>query len=200
MPGATGIAIAFNRLVSATRNVQQSRQQNHFIDDMNEKLFKPRGLYCMIMSYQPHSKSSGEIFNINKAIETATSRDQQTGVTKTMGNMRAADGTTRGELEMPPSAELIYPDLDQEEEDEVKQGFWEGKKTLAADYFDRRAQAEFVSSTFPIPFTASAGANRKPTRTPKIPIPASRPASSRNLSPATAIPTTPPSTTASSAS
>lgn len=67
-----------------------------------------------------------------------------------LNNMRRYDHQTRGDVEIPESAPLIFPDLGQDEEAIIKQSVWKEKMALAGDYMDRRAQAKFVclSSTY----------------------------------------------------
>lgn len=97
---------------------------------MNEKLFKPRGLYAMIMAYKPGSTEEAAIVDLqtNVAVSAATGAE-------TKGWFGVSSGTTYDENCMPLSAPLTFPDLEN------------GKKkatTFLSDYSDRRAQALWV--------------------------------------------------------
>lgn len=66
-----------------------------------------------------------------------------------MSNLRVASDTTRGALQMPEAAPLIYPDLDHKLAQEGPESFKDKSKDakkFVADYIDRRAQMSFVSA------------------------------------------------------
>lgn len=97
---------------------------------MNEKLFKPRGLYAMIMAYKPGSTEEAAIVDLqtNVAVSAVTGAE-------TKGWFGVSSGTTYDEKFMPLSAPLTFPDLEN------------GKKkatSFLSDYSDRRAQALWV--------------------------------------------------------
>lgn len=74
-------------------------------------------------------------------------------------NFRGFSGTTRGEIELPKTAPLIYPDTGYTEigktksvesqngigNGEAKRSAFSQHKKVAAAYFDKRAQAKYVS-------------------------------------------------------
>jgi hypothetical protein len=104
---------------------------------MNDKLFKPRGLYALIMTYKPSSSSGDEVVDLN------------TNITKAVGarfdgqgkKFKSSSGKTKGELQLPEPAPLIFPDLDSLPENQKKDA--RKKSEFMDDYFDRRAQAQF---------------------------------------------------------
>jgi hypothetical protein len=109
---------------------------------MNDVLFKPHGLVCMIMSFKPQSKPSAEVTDISKTIDKVNL--ERTGAKKFIYSMRNEDGSTRSEAELPEAAPLIFPDLDAlsiEEKTEAIQNKKTG--TFMAEYYDRRAQATY---------------------------------------------------------
>lgn len=64
-------------------------------------------------------------------------------------NFRGFSGTTHGELEMPETAPLIYPDtgyveIGKKKNDKHGDGSF-SKRKVAAAYFDKRAQAKYAS-------------------------------------------------------
>ena len=102
---------------------------------MNERLFKPRGLYAMIMTYKPSSTAADEVIDLNQNITKAVGTRYDGHGSK----FHSSSGKTRGELQLPEAAPLIFPELDAlpDEQKNKKSGHFLG------DYFDRRAQAKF---------------------------------------------------------
>jgi len=116
---------------------------------MNEEFFKPHGLYCLIMTYNPDSSKSHEQVDITKTVATSTTKPAS-GMRQQFNNFRISSGETYGELELPEAAALIYPDLeavasDRSAEGIKKQNMLKSSQKFIADYFDRRAQAEYAA-------------------------------------------------------
>lgn len=110
----------------------------------------PRGLYCLILTYKPESSETHSSVDITKAI-TSSLDDTTTGFKKTLKNIKLSSGTTYGELEMPEAAPLIFPALDriadiEGSENSQKSNKFKDSGKFVTDYFDRRAQAKYVSS------------------------------------------------------
>jgi hypothetical protein len=110
---------------------------------MNEDFFKPRGLYCLIMTYKPESSDTHGSVNIMKSI---TSSSLFSGRTQ---KMQVSSGKTYGELALPEAAPLIFPALDSVASETSEEGVKRQnkmKKTgkFVADYMDRRAQAQYA--------------------------------------------------------
>ena len=79
-------------------------------------------------------------------------------------NMRLSSGKTYGEMEMPEAAPLIFPALDKVADDSSAEGIKKQNKMkssqkFVADYFDRRAQAQYAAEN---PGSALAVPNEKP--------------------------------------
>ena len=116
---------------------------------MNNEFFKPRGLYCLIVTYKPESTSAHESLDISKAISNYATPAE--GKMKAFGqSMRLSSGKTYGEMELPEAAPLIFPALDRVAEDNSaegvkKQNKLKSKQKFVADYFDRRAQAQYAA-------------------------------------------------------
>ncbi|KAJ9607996.1 hypothetical protein H2200_008075 [Cladophialophora chaetospira] len=131
-------AIALGAALDISSKQFMKYQTNKYLDNMNEQIFKPRGLYTAIMSFEPDSMQSGEVVDVN------------TNVVKSFGSrignhyserLRTSSGTTHGEFELPAAAPLVFPDLSELPEHQRtnrmnKSGFFD-------DYLDRRAQAKF---------------------------------------------------------
>ena len=123
-----------------------NNRTNSFLNQMNDQFFQPRGLFCMVMKYNSQEGASHETVDTSSTImKSLTTSDSRTK--EQMKRFQAASGTTRGEIEMPEAAPLIFPELDRVEEiDENGKPRGGLKKTgqVIANYFDKRAQAKFV--------------------------------------------------------
>jgi hypothetical protein len=109
---------------------------------MNEKLFKPRGLYALIMTYKPDSSSAFEVVDLSTSTAKAVAVQERGG---TGSKFSSAAGTTNGEAQMPETVPLTFPFLESAGH-EQKQTAFNQAKAFVGDYGDRRAQAKFVSS------------------------------------------------------
>ncbi|RFU28762.1 hypothetical protein B7463_g7589, partial [Scytalidium lignicola] len=150
-PIAMGVSIAVQVAVGVAMEVQSRSRTNSFLDRMNNEFFRPRGLYCLIMTYKPESSSRHEVVDISKTIITYSGTGPSESKFKsTMKNLRISSGKTYGEFEMPEAAPLIFPALDeaatksgaegQKMRDKLKSG-----QKFVADYMDRRAQASYAN-------------------------------------------------------
>ncbi|KAH9214357.1 hypothetical protein DL95DRAFT_446516 [Leptodontidium sp. 2 PMI_412] len=148
-PIAMGVSIAVQFAVGVAMEVQRLSRTNTFLDRMNEEFFKPRGLYCLIMTYKPDSTASHTRIDINQTI-TNYQTPASSSTRQTLRNLRTSSGKTYGELELPESAPLIFPSLDKVAEDSSeegakKQGKMKSTGKFVGDYFDRRARAKWAS-------------------------------------------------------
>ena len=114
----------------------------------NEQFFKPRGLYCLVMTWKPESSHRSEQVDITAKI--ASHSQPSTGFSSFQNKFTSSDGTTRGDLEFPEVAPLVFPSLDQlatqgGAEGAEKKGKMAESMGFAANYWDRRAAARYVS-------------------------------------------------------
>ena len=115
---------------------------------MNNEFFKPRGLYCLIMTYKPEASATHASVDITQVINNY-STPAASGMKDSLRNLRMSSGKTHGELEMPEAAPLIFPALDALAESTSPEGIQQQNKLkssqkFVADYFDRRAQAKYA--------------------------------------------------------
>lgn len=121
-----------------------SIRTNRALYTLNQEFFRPRGLYCLVMTYDPDSRA--RIQEVNLASTVA----QHTSLPTKRANFKVADGTTHREWQFPETAPLVFPGLDQLA-DETKGEGAEKKKKIAetynyvANYWDKRATAAYVS-------------------------------------------------------
>ena len=100
------------------------------------------------MTYKPESTSSHETVDISKTIQSKIDPSGSSWHEK-MNKLKPSSGKTYGELEMPIAAPLIYPALDAAanatSDEKQKQNALKKSQKFVADYYDRRAQATYVS-------------------------------------------------------
>ncbi|KAE9372814.1 hypothetical protein N431DRAFT_505122 [Stipitochalara longipes BDJ] len=143
MPGL--IAMAISTAISVVANVATEfhgrYKQNQFLDKINDEWFRPRGLFCLLMTWNPESDRSIESVDV-----TSTITSQITSKHK----FQASSGQSHGEMTFPAVAPLIFPALDhlnaQTDEASVKKREKLKKAgAFLADYSDRRATATFAA-------------------------------------------------------
>lgn len=131
-------AFCVHASIEAGRRLYVSHSTNKFLDSMNEKLFKPHGLYAMIMSYKPGTSKISENFDVNANVNLAVDARLSGG----RSNFRASSGKTRGGAQMPEAAPLVFPLL-RDTPDAEKANAFKRAANFTGDYTDRRAQAKF---------------------------------------------------------
>lgn len=141
------LGISFSGFPTATTNL--FARTNSFLDRMNNEFFKPHGLYCLIMTYKPEASTTHASVDITKSISSSMTPGSS-GMRQTLNNLRLSSGTTYGELELPEAAPLIFPALDTLAASTSAEGIQKKSKLKSsqkfiADYFDRRAQAEYAN-------------------------------------------------------
>lgn len=175
---AAQVVSAVVQVVAGTARELQSRHRgNTFLDKVNQELFMPRGLYAMVMCFKDQvpgeqrgilAKLSNTLgrtlftskkLDLNETIAKYSNPDPgMSNLNKQLKNIRLASGKTHGQVELPESAELVFPDLDRVAARELGMktnekrpegaGYREKFKDAGVwvqDYMDRRAQAFYVS-------------------------------------------------------
>ena len=148
----TGVVTQF--AVGAAMYLQTTQRTHSFLDVMNDKLFKPRGLYALIMKYIPQGTRP---ISVQQA-DMNTMISKENAPHKSYQNFRAVNaGRSYGAIEMPDSAPLIFPDLDEaaRTQDPAKANKLKGSMAFVTDYYDKRAQASYVRPIFSFPFPTS---------------------------------------------
>ncbi len=131
-------AFCVHTSIEGGRRLYMSKQTNNFLETMNEKLFRPHGLYAMIMTYKPSSSQASEMIDVKTHITSSVAA-------RTIGDrskFHSASGKTIGEQMMPEAAPLVFPDL-QAAGDEQKKNAFKKATAFMGDYRDQRAQARF---------------------------------------------------------
>jgi hypothetical protein len=206
-------SILIQTVSETSKQIQMRHRTNSFLDKMNDKFFRPRGLFCLMMTYKPFSSSKRVSVDTSTTIaKTLTPADSE--FKEKLKGIRTSSGVTVGEIELPESAPLIFPAIDEAAVKEANKNVLVRGSSFLTEYLDRRAQAAYVrlfllhpiiiiiitlSCLFSVlkPYPNPSFVNR-PTKTPP-PNSASIPQNhNTNLPPATPTPTTPPQTAPSS--
>lgn len=150
---AGGVPEPITQIVSAAVQVaagaaieaQRRYKANAFLDQMNEGLFKPRGLYAMVVAYKPDARKAVEMgeFDSEASVARYTAREGQGWKDK----LRGQSGKNYGELSVGESAPLVYPALEEAREGktEEQRGRWKRFERFMGEYGDKSAQATYVS-------------------------------------------------------
>ncbi|KAJ9350712.1 hypothetical protein C8Q69DRAFT_439193 [Paecilomyces variotii] len=148
-----GISAAVSIAIQVTTKIaieMQSRSRtNSFLDKVNDEFFRPRGLYCLLMTWSPESDEIHTAVNITTTVSESLKPSGSGYAQRIKRNLRSSSGKSYGNLDFPEVAPLIYPGLDylasQESEPAVEQKKKLKKgKAFVEDYMDRRAQAKFA--------------------------------------------------------
>ncbi|KEF57006.1 uncharacterized protein A1O9_07196 [Exophiala aquamarina CBS 119918] len=164
-PIAMAVTTAVQVASRTAQEVQSRYRRNTYLDQINESLFKPRGLYCLIMTFKPDNPHK-PVLNLD--VRSQESSDQgllkatstpESEIRGKLKQIRLTSGTTKGELSLPESAPLIYPAVDAaaraalEAEggagaapQEKEQNAFKSAGAFMATYLDRRAQASYTGS------------------------------------------------------
>ncbi|OAP64245.1 hypothetical protein AYL99_00217 [Fonsecaea erecta] len=166
-PITMAVSIAVQVASGTGKELQSRYRRNTYLDQINESLFKPRGLYCLIMTFKPDDPhhpvlgmdlSSSQ--STDQALVKATSIPDSE-LKQKLAKIRLTSGVSKGEFSLPESAPLIYPALDaaaQAALDSAGGTSGATQKVLPqstkdklhsssgflANYLDRRAQASYA--------------------------------------------------------
>lgn len=136
------VTMAIHLSIEGGRRMYMNSKENTFLDRMNEEYFKPRGLYALLITYKPNSKEPEETLDITtKTVGEVGKRDQEAR-SKWKNLLSASAGKMEHEEEVPEFASLVFPALDNMD-DQKKQNAVKHFGSFMADYTDRRSQAKF---------------------------------------------------------
>ncbi|KAH8430969.1 uncharacterized protein LDX57_008631 [Aspergillus melleus] len=150
MPSAIGIAVSIMIQVGTDVAIaaENRRKTNTYFDKINQEMFHPRGLHCLVMTWKPESDSPCVSFDLNSAISNSVDHGGSGWMNKMKHKYKSSDGKTYGNLPFPETAPLVFPDLDelavQSPDAEKKLKEANSRRAFVAHYLDRRGQAEFV--------------------------------------------------------
>lgn len=134
---------------------------NSFLDEVNQYFFRPRGLFALLIKYKgSRNRWSPEPLEVSHAVATSS---EPTGAPKkgNLGaklkhNLQYVSGTSHGGMEIPESAPLIYPAIDNavaglaqandqavNNQESKAPGRFKRSSKFVNEYLDRRARATF---------------------------------------------------------
>lgn len=115
---------------------------------MNKEFFQPRGLYCLLMTWNPELPDApATTIDLNSFISKAADGGSSSGLERLRHKFKSSDGKAYGNI-FPEVAPLVFPQIDQVASDKDAQKKFAGmkkKKQFVDGYLDKRAQAKFVS-------------------------------------------------------
>ncbi|KAK1637743.1 hypothetical protein BDP81DRAFT_372675 [Colletotrichum phormii] len=137
---------------------------NRFLDCINAEFFIPRGLICLVVTWQPDKDRGQLATNISEEIDvSATKLDLLQGLSDVAaGKMKSSEGLqeiktqmgglmkpTRGDFSWPEPAPLIFPNFKRNTEKAdvgVKdKNAWDRMENWINDHSDKRAQASWIN-------------------------------------------------------
>lgn len=155
--------------------MQSRYKANAFLDKMNKDVFMPLGLYAMVLMCKDTAASPNDVEFGMESINLETAKqiskwglpetaDSQSTTTKMLRPIRLASGTTTASTMPLETAPLIYPGLEdmlerpQIQRDESFKQRLMRNKDFVADYFDRRARADYAGNNPDSALTKASGA------------------------------------------
>lgn len=143
------VSFAVQFASNTAKEMQRRYRTNAYLDKINDRLFKPHGLYCMMITYKP-AKSDQKVVQVDhdEAVSARMERGDQSEKKKGLRFKDTEAGTSRGELSIPESAPLVYPALDaaaagESDTSETQQHpKFTSYRAYISDYLDRRRQAK----------------------------------------------------------
>lgn len=135
--------------MKAANEMHARQRTNSFLDAMNNQFFRPRGLYALVLTWNPDDGNHTSMVDMTSTI--SKSIDPQTGESKTRNKFHTSSGNTYGDFEFPEAAPLVFPALDaaltnvgSEGEEKLKEKL-KRKGDFVSDYMDRRARAQYAA-------------------------------------------------------
>ncbi|KAI1157939.1 hypothetical protein F5B18DRAFT_643024 [Nemania serpens] len=113
IPGGIGAAVSvpIHIATGIYKELQGRKGQNEFLHKMNTELFRPRGLYCLIVAHSNTAEEQVTQDNIAASVGSRVDPKTLTFGDRFKTNFRNSDGTF-GPIEFPASAELVFPGLE----------------------------------------------------------------------------------------
>lgn len=183
-PVTLAVSIACKMVADAAAETHSRTKTNGFLDSVNERFFKPRGLVAVIMTWKPTDSSMITNVDFDLGSTTARATPETSGsFAKLKHRMQSSHGASS--FEFPETAPLIFPAIDElaasasgnSEMEAKKQNVFKRGGKFLTDYTDRRAVAQWATDN---PQSNLANAAPKPEFRSRYADPA-HPASSGDL-------------------
>lgn len=142
---STSVQLDYLSVLSQTEHTRT----NTFFAKMNKEFFIPRGLFCLVMTWNPELVDApSTTVDVNSIISRTTNASNASTLARLRNRFKSSDGKGYGNI-FPEVAPLVFPDLDKlvtDQDAEKKLSKLKKRKTFVDKYKDKRAQAKFVSS------------------------------------------------------
>ncbi|KAJ5525855.1 hypothetical protein N7494_012505 [Penicillium frequentans] len=148
---AVAVGIAIHQLANLSIAADGRRRTNNFFNQANEEFFKPRGLYCLVMTWYPEDPDTPAMsMDLQSTIAKATFGADSTVIgSGPLGRLerkfKRSDGKTYGNV-FPEVAPLVFPEPEMlGDQLDPQDRFYKVKKKrdFIHGYLDKRAQATF---------------------------------------------------------
>ena len=157
-PGFTAMVVTTAVQIAAEvgEEADMRRKTNNFLEKINNELFKPAGLYAMVVKYKTDAEAQqsgnpafAKFGVMGQAVDMDTNQtiakyDQSGGM---RDKFRAASSSTEGSINLPAAAPLVFPALDNAVAREGPEAFkdkMKDAKGFLSDYMDKKAQIKYV--------------------------------------------------------
>ncbi|CAF9932384.1 MAG: hypothetical protein GOMPHAMPRED_006561 [Gomphillus americanus] len=142
----SAVSATVGTAVMIAQELQLRYKSNKYLEQLNEVLFKPRGLFAMVMVYKPDMADEA-ILEANTADPTRValvkhSDDSLSGAKKILRRLHVHSGAVPSDDYIPECAELIYPTSDNALTSQQLKlpGIPAESQQAIQNYLDRRAQ------------------------------------------------------------
>ncbi|KAJ5642454.1 hypothetical protein N7490_006454 [Penicillium lividum] len=150
LPSVTGIAVSIAIQIATEMAIaaEGRRKTSSFFDQANREFFQPRGLYCLVMTWNPElADTPSTTVDLNSLISRATGGGSTDMLGRLQHKYKSSDGKGYGNI-FPQVAPLIFPEIEQLVSDpnaEKKLSKMKKKGQFVTNYMDKRAQAKFIA-------------------------------------------------------
>lgn len=149
-PIAQAVSTAVGLANTVASEMHGRYKRNTYLDQMNDTLFKPRGLFCMIMTFKPDNPYSPVVnMDLNVDSTTVALNQRLTNYHSMKSKFRSTSGVITGEVALPHSAPLVFPAIERavqsDGEASKKRNALQRSGSFLNGYLDRRAQAKYAA-------------------------------------------------------
>ncbi|KAB8070022.1 hypothetical protein BDV29DRAFT_181698 [Aspergillus leporis] len=147
---AIGVSMAVQVIAGVIAQAEIKWKTNLFLEQVNNEFFRPRGLCCLLMAYNPVAADKKEKVDDTQIVSKLVPPSSGRGLSaRAKRNLRdPVAGTAEGEENLPATvAPLVYPDYYVKNRSPGEQEKKRNKITRLNDYFDRRAQARYATES-----------------------------------------------------
>lgn len=129
-------ALAAHLSIEGGKKLYINKKTNEYLNNMNEIMFKPHGLFAMIMTYDPATKATSKTVDFSTQTAAAVN-DSSNSSLSTKFQTASADTL---EAQIPEVCSLEFPG-----EDHSNESGFTRSVNFTKDYYDRRSQAAYAA-------------------------------------------------------